>query len=85
VQLFHDGNIQLLLCNQDFDISAPERRRQPGVEQGLRQVAAPQGKAFYSALAGPVAALNTGRDAHFGAGPGHGTKNKALPSRLLET
>ena len=30
VQLLHDGDIQLLLSNQNFDVSAPERwRAQP--------------------------------------------------------
>jgi len=61
VKLLHYCNIQLLLCNQDFDVSTSERRRHSYVEQSLRQGAAPQAEPFYSALTSPVADLNTGR------------------------
>ncbi len=85
MQLLHDSNIQLLLRNQDFDISPPQRRWQTRVEQGLRQGAAPQGKAFYSAFTGAVAALNTGRDAQSARGQATERKTSRCPSCLFET
>jgi hypothetical protein len=75
----------LLLSDENFDVSAPERRRHSHVEQSLCEPAAPDEKAFYSAFTGAVTGLNTGRRAEFGVRPDDGTKNQPLPGRLLKT
>src|SRR5213079_482065 len=85
VQLLHYGDIQLLLSDENFDVSTPERRRQSHVEQSLCEPAASDEKAFYSAFTSAVTRLNTGRRAQFGVRPDDGTKNQPPPGRLLQT
>jgi hypothetical protein len=51
----------------------------------LREPAAPDGKAFYSAFTSAVTGLNAGRHAQFGVRPDDGTKNQPLPCRLFKT
>jgi hypothetical protein len=83
--LFHDGNVQLLLRNQRFHISTPERRRHGDIEQGLVESAAADAECFYPAFTGPMAVLKTGRHTQFRLRPGNGAKDKSLPSGLLQT
>src|SRR5262249_17451685 len=85
MQLLHDSNVQLLLRNQNFDITTAHGSWQTGVEQGLCQRAASHRKAFYSVFACAVAGLNSGWHAQFSARPDYGTKNKPLPGGLLQT
>jgi hypothetical protein len=85
VQLLHYCDIQLLLSDENFNVSTPERRRHSHVEQSLCEPAAPDEKALYSALTGPVTRLNASRRAQFGVSPDDGTKNQPLPSRLFKT
>src|SRR6476659_7390611 len=59
--------------------------RHSHVEQRLFQIAATHSKSFYSALAGPVAILNTCGDVHLEIGPDDGAKDQALPGSLLQT
>src|SRR5258708_35923921 len=63
----------------------PKRRRHRHVEQRLVQIAATRRKSLYSALAGPVAILNTCGDVHVEIGPDDGAKDQALPGSLLKT
>jgi hypothetical protein len=75
----------LLLSDENFNVSTPERRRHSHVEQSLCKPAAPDEKALYSALTGPVTRLNASRRAQFGVRPHDGTKNQPLPRRLFKT
>jgi hypothetical protein len=84
MKLLYDRDVKLLLRDQKFDISAPERWRHGCVKQGLGKETAYQGKPLDSALARPVAALDTGWHRHCHTGPYHGTKNKPLPGCLFE-
>ena len=84
MKLLYDRDIKLLLRDQNVDVSAPERWWHGCVKQGLREEATRQGKALDSTLARSVAALDTGWHCHCHNGPYHGTKNKPLPSCLLE-
>jgi hypothetical protein len=85
VQLLYHRDIQLLLSDENFNVSTPERRRHSHVEQSLCKPAAPDEKAFYSAFTSPVTRLNASRRAQFGVRPDDGTKNQPLPSRLFKT
>ena len=84
MQLLNDSNVQLLLCNQDFDIAAPQRSGQTRVEQRLGQDAASHGEAFYSAFTGAVTGLNACRDAQFSVRQGDGTKDQPFSGSLLK-
>src|SRR6266853_2731225 len=84
MKLLYDRDIKLLLRDQNFNVSAPERWRHSHVEQSLREPATPDGKAFYSAFTSPVTGLDAGRHAHLGARPDNGAKNKPLPGGLLD-
>jgi hypothetical protein len=84
VQLLYDGDIQLLLRDQDFDIAPPHGSGQTRVEQGLDQGAAYYAKAFYSAFTGAVAGLNARRYAQFNVRPGDGTKDQPLSRSLFQ-
>src|SRR6266853_5845186 len=85
MKLLYDRDIKLLLRDQNFNVSAPERWRHSHVEQSLREPATPDGKAFYSAFTSPVTGLDAGRHAHLGARPDNGAKNQPLPGGLLQT
>src|SRR5262249_21226074 len=85
MQLLYYSNIQLLFCDQDFDIAASQRVRHSNVEQGLVDSAAPHGKPFCSCFTGPMAILKACRHSQCGVRPSYGTKNKPSPGRLLET
>jgi hypothetical protein len=85
VQLLYESNIQLLLRNQNLNISSPHRSGQASVEQGLRQNAPSHGKAFSSAFAGTVATLNTGWHPQFCVRPNDRTKNQSLTGSLFQT
>jgi hypothetical protein len=85
MQLLYHHDIQLLLSDESFNVSTPERRRHSHVEQSLCKPATPDEKALYSAFTGPVTRLNASRRAQFGVRPDDGTKNQPLPSRLFKT
>ena len=85
MQLLHDCNVQLLLCNQNLDVASPQRSGQTRVEQGLGQGAAYYDKAFYSAFTGAVTHLNAGWDTQFNVRPRDRTKDQPFPRGLFET
>jgi hypothetical protein len=84
VQLLDYSDIELLLSNQNFNISAPKRMPHTHIEQRLFQVRAAYGKSFYSALAGTMAILNTCGDAYFEIRPRDRAKYQTLSRGLLQ-
>lgn len=85
MQLLDYDDIELLLGNENFNVSTPQRRRHSHIKQRLFQIAATDRKPFYSILTSAVTVLHTSGHAHFEIGPDNRTKNQALPGSLLET
>jgi hypothetical protein len=85
MKLLYDRDIQLLLRDQNTDVSAPKRWRHTHIEQRLTEGATPHAKSLYSIFTSPVTGLNTGWYGKFDLRPDNRTENKPLPGRLLET
>jgi hypothetical protein len=84
MELIYDGDIKLLLGDQNVHIATSKGRWHSGVKQSLGEETTREGKHFGVILTGPVTALDAGRHCHFHFGPYHGTENKTLPSRLFD-
>ena len=65
VQLFLHREIQLLLCDQHFDVSASQRWRDRGVKKRLSKRAAGEAKYFGRILTCALSALDSGRHVQF--------------------
>ena len=65
VQLFLHREIQLLLCDQHFDVSASQRWRDRGVKKRLSKRAAGEAKYFGRVFTCAVSALDSGRQVQF--------------------
>jgi hypothetical protein len=72
------------LGDQNPDIAASQRVWHGNIEQRLVERTAPDSESFDSVFTGPMTVLKAGWHAQFDMRPSHGTKNKALPGRLLE-
>src|SRR5439155_25964630 len=84
VQLLLYRQIQLLFCDQDFDIAAPERRQNRGVNQRLRERAAGEAKYFGFTFTRAVPALDSARCAHFHIWPDNRTKDEPATRGLFQ-
>jgi len=84
VQLLDHGNVELLLCNQKTDVSAPERWRDSGIEKWLREQSAHEPEYLGRIFAGPVSALHSRRHADPCVRPHDGTQDEPLPGCLFE-
>ena len=84
VQLFLHRQIQLLFRDQHFDISAPERRRNRGVNQRLRERAAGEAKYPGFIFTRAVPALDSCRYARFYVRPDNRTKDEPTTGRLFQ-
>src|SRR5438105_14972408 len=84
VKLLLDREIQLLLRDQDADVSATKGRWNRGIKQSLVERSANKSKKFRRSIPGAVAALNPAGHARFHVWPRDGTKNQPTPHSLFE-
>ena len=84
MKLLDDGDIKLLLRDQNPDISAPERWRDSGIEKWLREQSAHEPEYLGRIFACPVPALHSRRHADPSVRPHDGTQDEPLPGCLFE-